>query len=119
MNQCKRIFIVGYPGSGKALLANTLAEKLGWQFINADFGLEFHIGRPLTEILGSEGEYAFGRCQSEILARLLTQENIVVATDASIANHEKNRENSVRIEKTNRALPSNSRKCFRPGKRRP
>lgn len=92
MNQCKRIFIVGYPGSGKALLANTLAEKLGWQFINADFGLEFHIGRPLTEILGSEGEYAFGRCQSEILARLLTQENIVVATDASIANHEKNRE---------------------------
>lgn len=29
----KRIFIVGHMGAGKALLAEALAKKLGWQYI--------------------------------------------------------------------------------------
>jgi len=33
MSQIKRIFIVGHPGAGKALLAKALAEKLGWRSI--------------------------------------------------------------------------------------
>lgn len=92
MNQYKRIFIVGHPGAGKALLAKTLAEKLSWQFINADLGLEFFIGRTLTEIVGKQGEEAFHHCQSEILKNLLSQENIVVTTDASIVCNERNRQ---------------------------
>lgn len=59
MSQSKRIFIIGHPGSGKILLAKTLAEKLGWQFIDSDFGLEFRIGRLLADILGNQGKKAF------------------------------------------------------------
>jgi shikimate kinase len=92
MSQYKRIFIIGHPGAGKALVAKTLAEKLGWQFINADLGLEFHIGRTLNEILGKHGEKAFHHCASEILANQLQKEKIVVTTDASIVCHEKNRQ---------------------------
>ncbi|MCL9683659.1 shikimate kinase [Legionella maioricensis] len=92
MSHYKRIFIVGQTGAGKALVAKTLAEKLDWQFIDADFGLEFNIGRDLNEILGNQGKEAFYECQSEILAALLKKENIVVATDGSIACSEKNRQ---------------------------
>lgn len=91
MSEYKRIYIVGHPGAGKALVAKTLAKKLGWQFIDANFDLEFRIGRTFTNILGKEGENNFLDCQSEILASQQKQNNIVVATDGSIVCSEKNR----------------------------
>ena len=82
--QSKRIFILGHPGVGKAVLGKAVAEKLGWQFIDADFGLEFHIGRQIPDIIGKEGEKLFHQSESEVIASLIKQENIVVTTDASI-----------------------------------
>ena len=92
MIKAKRIFIVGHPGAGKALLAKTVAEKLGWQFIDADLGVEIHLGRTIAEITGNHGEEAFHACQSELLHRLMFQENIVVTTDSSIVCSEINRQ---------------------------
>jgi shikimate kinase len=92
MNQPQRIFIIGHPGAGKALLAKTVAQFLGWRFVDADLGLEFHIGRHLHEILGEQGQNAFYDCQFDILTSLCTQEHIVVTTDPSVACFEKNRQ---------------------------
>ena len=91
MNEYKRIFIVGQPGAGKALLAKAVAEKLGWQFIDADLGLETRIGYSLHDMIGSNGEKAFYNCEYEILSSQVNQENIVVATDASLVCTEENR----------------------------
>lgn len=91
MSQTKRIFIVGHSGAGKGVLAQELAKKLGWQFIDADFGLEPTIGRNMTEILGNQGEKAFESCLSDILSNQLTKENIVVTTSDSLVCNEKNR----------------------------
>ncbi|QDP73340.1 shikimate kinase [Legionella israelensis] len=90
MNQCKRVFIVGHPGAGKELLGKTLAEKLNWQFIDADLGLEYYVGRSLNEIVGKEGEKKFLDCQSEILSAQMNKERVVITTDASVVDSEKN-----------------------------
>ena len=50
MNSYKRIFIIGQPGAGKDLLAKTLAEKLGWEFINANLDLETRVGRTIRTV---------------------------------------------------------------------
>lgn len=92
MSEYKRIYIVGHPGAGKALIAKTLAKKLGWQFIDANFDLEFRVGRIFPDILGKEGENSLLDCQSEILISQQKQNNIVVATDGSIVCSEKNRQ---------------------------
>lgn len=92
MSDYKRIFIVGHSGAGKGVLGKAVAEKLGWKFVDADFGLELHIGRNLSEIIGKEGVEAFHHCESNILNSLLAQENIVVSTDSIIVCNEKNRE---------------------------
>ncbi|WP_454781852.1 shikimate kinase [Legionella sp. WA2022007384] len=84
MNQYKRVFIVGLPGAGKGIFAKRLAEKLGWQFIDADLGIEYHIGRTLNKIFSEEGQKDFYQCQYDLLSALKTKENIVVATEASI-----------------------------------
>lgn len=92
MNDCKRIFIIGHPGTGKGLIVKMVAEQLGWQFIDADFGLEFHIGRTLPTIISTAGANAFHDCEFEVLTSLVKQENIVITTDASIVCSEKNRQ---------------------------
>lgn len=92
MTQAQRVFIVGHHGAGKGLLAKTVAQSLGWQFVDADLGLESHVGRHLHEILGEQGQIAFYNCQFDILTSLCTQERIVVTTDSSVACAEKNRQ---------------------------
>jgi shikimate kinase len=88
----KRIFIIGHSGAGKGVLAEALAKKLNWKYINADFGLAPSIGRPLTEIIGDHGEKSFHQTLTEILTFQKRQDNIVVSTDDSIVCHEKTRE---------------------------
>jgi shikimate kinase len=92
MSQPKRIFIVGNSGAGKGVLAQALAKKLDWTFIDADFGLAPTIGRTMAEVLGNKGEEAFHHCLSAILSNQLSKENIVVTTDDSIVCFDKNRE---------------------------
>jgi len=87
MSEYKRIFIIGHPGAGKALLAKTVAEKLGWQFINFDLGIESSVGRTLTEIVGKQGEEAFYQCEYEILESLMEKQNIVVTTNGMFGNY--------------------------------
>ncbi|MGQ3888479.1 shikimate kinase [Legionella sp. CNM-1927-20] len=84
MKKYARIFIIGHPGAGKTLLAQTLATRLGWDFIDADLGLEYQIGRTVHEIMGPKGAASFLSCQKGVLSNLLKRENIVVVTDASI-----------------------------------
>ena len=91
MHPCKRIFIVGQHGAGKGLVAKTLADKLGWEWIDADLGLESKIGRTMLEIIGDEGEEKLHLCESEILSQQLKKENIVVTTDSGIVLSERNR----------------------------
>jgi shikimate kinase len=88
----KRIFIVGHSGAGKGVLAQAIAKKLGWKYVDADFSLAPSIGRPLKEILSEQGEKAFHKMQTEILSNLASQENIVVTTDDSIICDDKNRD---------------------------
>jgi shikimate kinase len=83
MNTIKRVFLIGHPGAGKALVAKLLAEKLGWKFIDADLGLETRVGSTIHNILG-QGESHFYDCQHEILSELCSKDNIVVTTDPSV-----------------------------------
>ena len=92
MNLYQRIFIIGHSGAGKGVLAQALAKKLNWKFIDADFALAPSIGQPLIEILGETGEKSFINSLSDTLAYQLTQENIVVTTDDSIICCDKNRQ---------------------------
>lgn len=92
MSKCNRIYIIGHHGAGKGLLAKTLADKIGWKFIDVDFGLEARVGLTTSEILGQQGETNMQRCMFDILTTLNNQSNIVVTTDASIVCDEKNRQ---------------------------
>ena len=83
-NKHKRIFFIGHSGAGKGVLAEAVAKKLGWKYVDANYALASSIGRGITEILGEQGDVAFQNCLSQILERLAQEDNIVVCTDDSI-----------------------------------
>lgn len=83
-NQSNRIFIIGHSGAGKGVLAEAVAKKLGWKYINADFSIAPSIGQKASETLGEQGDLAFQHCLSQILEYQTKQENIVVSTDDSV-----------------------------------
>lgn len=92
MNKTKRIFIIGHSGAGKGVLGKAVAEKLGWKYLDADFGMVASIGRSLAEIVGKQGEESFQHCLAEIMSHQCGKENIVVTTDDSIVCSEQNRQ---------------------------
>ena len=90
-DQHQRIFIVGHIGSGKTLIAKSLANKLGWQFIDADLGLEHRVGRSQSEIFGKQGLEALQHCECAILKNLISKDKLVIATDGGVLLSEKSR----------------------------
>ncbi len=88
MSSCKRVFLIGHPGAGKALVAKKLAEKLGWKYIDADLGLESRIGASIHEIF-EQGESDFYQCQYDVLNELCSRNNVVITTDASVVCEDK------------------------------
>lgn len=90
-NNHKRIFLIGHSGAGKGVLAEALAKKLNWKYVNADYALASSIGKRSEEILTEQGDVAFQHCLSQILEHQTHQDNIIVATDDSIVCSSKNR----------------------------
>lgn len=92
MSKPKRIFIVGHTGAGKTLLGESLAKKLGWQFIDANPGLERQIGRNLNEILGKQGEENFHKCEAEIISHYIGKEDVVLILEEAVIATKENRQ---------------------------
>ncbi len=91
MTKPKRIFIVGHTGAGKSLRGEALAKKLGWQYIDANPGLERYIGRSLSEIFGKQGEEAFHQFEAEIISHYIVKEHVMLIMEEAVTATEKNR----------------------------
>lgn len=91
MKTPKRIIIVGHMGAGKSLLGKTLAEKLGWEHVDANIGIERYIGRTLPNILGTAGQETFFECQRDILSQYLKKPDLIITTDDGFILNEDNR----------------------------
>lgn len=72
--------LVGYRGVGKTTVAQGLAMRLGWPWLDADVELERRAGRTIREIFAADGEPTFRQLETELLAELLTRDQLVLAT---------------------------------------
>ena len=73
------ITLIGYRGTGKSTLASPLAQRLGWDWIDADVELERRAGRSIQNIFATDGEPEFRRLERELLAELLQRDRLVIA----------------------------------------
>ena len=74
------IYLVGMPGSGKSAVGKLLAQRLGRQFVDSDEMVAERAGRSVADIIQHSGEPTFRQLETETLAELAKQTNLVVAT---------------------------------------
>ena len=91
MDVPSNIFLVGSMGAGKSTIGRRLAAALGKDFVDADQALEERTGVEIPLIFELEGEAGFRKRESEMLAKLVTREGIVLATGGGVVLSAQNR----------------------------
>jgi shikimate kinase len=75
----ERIVLTGFMGSGKSTVGRSLAQRLGWRFIDLDSLIEQRDGRAVSRIFSESGEAAFRAMETEALTSSLHEPRLVVA----------------------------------------
>lgn len=76
----RSLVLVGLMGAGKSSVGRRLAARLGFSFVDADTEIEKAAGASIQEIFAEHGETAFRDGERKVIARLLEQPRIVLAT---------------------------------------
>jgi shikimate kinase len=73
------IFLIGYRGTGKSTVTVLLAERLGWQSVDADHEIERRADKSIAAIFAEDGEPAFRNLEVQVVAELAQRRSAVVA----------------------------------------
>ncbi|HJT42042.1 MAG TPA: shikimate kinase [Rhizomicrobium sp.] len=80
MTLSKTIALVGMMGAGKTSIGKRLAARLETPFADADHEIEAAAGMTVAEIFAKYGEPEFRRLERSVIARLLHDKPLVLAT---------------------------------------
>ena len=86
------LILIGYRGTGKSTVARLLAERLGWAWVDSDAEVEREVGATIAEIFAREGEAGFRDREAAVVARLLEDDNRVVALGGGAVLREETRQ---------------------------
>jgi shikimate kinase len=75
----RTVVLIGMMGAGKTAVGRRLAKVLGWPFQDADAAIEAAAGTTISNIFAEIGEAAFREKERRVIARLLGEENQVLA----------------------------------------
>jgi shikimate kinase len=76
----RSIVLVGLMGAGKSTVGRRLASKLGLPFMDADHEIEAAAGMSIPDIFSIYGEDYFRDGERRVIARLLQEGPLVLAT---------------------------------------
>jgi shikimate kinase len=85
------IALIGYRGTGKSTVAQQLALRLGWDWVDADVEVELRAGKSITAIFADDGEDAFRDLEGEVVVELCSRERTVIALGGGAVLREANR----------------------------
>lgn len=79
-------------GAGKTTIGKALARKTGWRFVDSDHEIEHRTGVTIPVIFEIEGESGFRQRETKVIAELLREPNIILATGGGAVLSPENRQ---------------------------
>lgn len=86
-----KIFLIGMPGSGKTTIANQLAKKIGYTYVDLDGMIEKDAHMFIEEIFERYGEKKFRQLETDAIMKL-PEGNLVVACGGGVVTVKENKE---------------------------
>ena len=90
-----RITLIGVFGVGKTTVARLVAQRLGWEYVDADDVLVGIAGKEVATIFEEMGEAAFRQFEAEAFEKLAGRRNVVVAAGGGAPVYEPSRRSIV------------------------
>jgi shikimate kinase len=84
------IVLIGFMGAGKTTVGKRLAKRLGYHFIDTDTQIQYEQGCGIPDIFAAIGEQGFRYLETELLKRLISIRNTIIATGGGIITTEGN-----------------------------
>lgn len=75
----KRIFLIGYMGSGKTTLGRAFARVAGLEFIDLDWYIEERLHKSISILFAERGEDGFRELERKMLHEAGEFEDVVIA----------------------------------------
>lgn len=75
----KRIFLIGYMGSGKTTLGRAYSKDQGLTFIDLDWYIEERFHKTVQQIFAERGEEGFREIERRMLHEVADFEDVVIA----------------------------------------
>ena len=88
--QMENIVLIGMAGCGKSTIGRLLAKETGKAFVDSDAEIEKLAGKTIPEIFAVDGEDAFRRLETQVLAALGKQSGLVIATGGGCVTRQEN-----------------------------
>ncbi len=74
----KRVYLIGYMGSGKSTMGRWLADALHWNFIDLDQYIENKYHKTIPQIFDDEGEAGFREKEAFCLTEVSEFEEVII-----------------------------------------
>jgi shikimate kinase len=78
------IALIGFMGAGKSSVGRLAAEQLHFDYLDTDEVIQSRAGRTITEIFATDGEPAFRKMESDLVAELAARTKTVIATGGGL-----------------------------------
>jgi shikimate kinase len=80
MTTIRRVYVIGFMGSGKSTAGKKIAAALGWKFTDLDREIELKEGKSVNDIFSSSGEEYFRDLEEKILSGLNITTDSIIST---------------------------------------
>lgn len=87
----RNVFLIGPMGAGKSTIGRLLAKEIGYPFMDSDREIEARTGADIPWIFDVEGEEGFREREEAMIAELVREDGIVLATGGGVVMREANR----------------------------
>ncbi len=86
------IILTGFSYTGKSVVAQEVARRLGWSFVDTDDEIVSLAGKPIPEIFSQHGEQWFRKLERRVLQSACERKDVVIATGGGAVVDADNRE---------------------------
>ena len=86
-----KIILIGYRGTGKSTVGQSLGKRLNVPVWDSDPEIERRAGKTITEMFNQDGEATFRDLEAAVIADLLQRDSFVLATGGGAVLREETR----------------------------